>query len=40
MVCHHFKYGMMIEKNIFLSIFEVGNQEIDDFIDISNVRAK
>ncbi|WP_395463487.1 hypothetical protein [Wolbachia endosymbiont of Cantharis cryptica] len=40
MVCHHSKHGMMMEKKYFESIFKVGNQEIDDFIDIANLRAK
>ncbi|QOD38878.1 hypothetical protein [Candidatus Wolbachia massiliensis] len=40
MVCHHSKYGMAIEKKYLESIFKVGNQEISDFIDIANVRAK
>ncbi|WP_338406173.1 MULTISPECIES: hypothetical protein [unclassified Wolbachia] len=40
MVCHHSQYGMMIEKRYFESILKVGNQEIDDFIDIANLRAK
>ncbi len=30
----------MIEKRYFESILKVGNQEIDDFIDIANLRAK
>ncbi|AAW70804.1 hypothetical protein EJB10_03270 [Wolbachia endosymbiont of Brugia malayi] len=40
MVCHHSKYGMMMEKKYLESIFKVGNQEINDFIDIANLRAK
>ncbi len=39
MVCHHSQYGMMIEKRYFESILKVGNQEINDFIDIANLRA-
>lgn len=40
MVCYHSKYGMMMEKKHFENIFKVGNQEIDDFTDIVNLRAK
>ncbi|QKX03190.1 hypothetical protein GOY07_03350 [Wolbachia endosymbiont of Litomosoides sigmodontis] len=40
MVCHHSKYGMMIEKKYFESFFKVSNQEINDFIDIAKQRAK
>lgn len=40
MVCHHSNDGMMIEKKYFKSILKVGNQEINDFIDIANLRAK
>nr|WP_246209564.1 hypothetical protein [Wolbachia endosymbiont of Atemnus politus] len=40
MVCHHSKHGMMMEKKYFESIFKIGNQEIDDLIDITNLRAK
>ncbi|MDM8335331.1 hypothetical protein [Wolbachia pipientis] len=40
MVCHHSKHGMMMEKKYFESVFKVGNQEIDNFTDIANLRAK
>ncbi|MGL9717938.1 MAG: hypothetical protein ACR5K9_04540 [Wolbachia sp.] len=40
MVCHHSKHGMMMEKKYFESIFKVGNQEIDDLADITNLRAQ
>ncbi|WCR57733.1 hypothetical protein [Wolbachia endosymbiont of Ctenocephalides felis wCfeJ] len=40
MVCHHSKHGMMMEKKYFESIFKVNNQDIDDFTDIANSRAK
>ncbi len=40
MVCHHSNDGMIIEKKYLKSILKVGNQEINDFIDIANLRAK
>nr|WP_255585991.1 hypothetical protein [Wolbachia endosymbiont of Mansonella ozzardi] len=40
MICHHSKHGVMMEKKYFESIFKVGNQEVDDFINIANLRAK
>lgn len=40
MVCHHSNNGIIIEKKYLKSILKVGNQEINDFIDIANLRAK
>ncbi|WP_341815585.1 MULTISPECIES: hypothetical protein [unclassified Wolbachia] len=40
MVCHYSNNGMIIEKKYLKSILKVGNQEINDFIDIANLRAK
>ena len=40
MVCHHSKHGMIAEKKYFESIFKIGNQEINDFADIADLRAK
>jgi hypothetical protein len=40
MICHYSQDGMAEEKKYLESILKIGNQEIDNFADITSLRAK